>query len=185
MTQVQTITGESFASFLPLVQHVVRSFHIYGDAAQEIVVESFLKVIDSIREGEDPHQALLNTARALCLQAVRNQKPPHHEELPELGAEIGFWFDKDSGCSDVQLEFNNLFISSLLVHYPIEPRRSIASRYYLEAKSIGDISGELKLSTGRVLQELLQFRSDVKYGLLELKAEAPKDQKKPQHLRVI
>lgn len=179
---------QSFFEQLPLVRHIVRSFHIYGPASDEIVLETFLKAFDaraSIPAHLNFETFLASTARILCLQAVRNQKPPVPEELPELGAPLNFWFDKDTSCSDVQLEFNSVFVSALLLHYPLEPRRTIVARYYLEAKSLSDIVRELKLSSGRVLQELLQFRIDLKQSLIEMRGELPHEPKKPNHLRAI
>lgn len=152
-----------YLNYEVLVRSIVRQFHFHDAAVDDLVQEIFIKAWKGLDRLDN--QAALTAwlkviARHECLNEIKIRKKQRHLVSVECVADEV----EQAPASEIfeltlfQLEEHLAVLHDLILNHKDPIRRNVACLFYLEQRSIRDISLILNLKSNTVLSHLRRFR---------------------------
>jgi RNA polymerase sigma-70 factor (ECF subfamily) len=152
-----------YLNYEVLVRSIVRQFHFHDAAADDLVQDIFIKAWKGLDRLDN--QAALTAwlkviARHECLNEIKIRKKQRHlvsvecvpDEVDEAPASEIF------EMTLFQLEEHLAVLHDLILNHKDPLRRQVACLFYVEQRSIRDISVLLNMKSNTVLSHLRRFR---------------------------
>lgn len=161
------------------VRAVVSRFR-FSDAAQDDLIQDiFIQAwqnLGSLKESAAFSGWLMTIARNRCLNEVRKTKKNVSIAMTDS---VG---DSDEGAMEIVLvaddemaslhfEHSIILLRQLIELHEGDPRATVARMFYLEEKSVKDITIELSMNQNTVLSHLRRFRLIVSQAMVKLVEE--------------
>jgi len=145
------------------VRAIVRQFKFHDAAADDLVQDIFIKAwrgLDHLGNQAARTAWIKVIARHECLTEIKNLKKQRHLVSVECVADE---VETTAGCDIFemtleQLEEHFAVLKELIVNHKDPVRREIACLFYLEQRSIKDISQILQIKQNTILSHLRRFR---------------------------
>ncbi len=169
-----------YRDHLQTVKSVVKSFKFQDAAADDLVQDIFVKAWQSMHQlkvTEAFSGWLCTIAKNKCLNEVRRSR----REIPtDMSNNQSFAFatllEATDPLQSIEIEVSLQCLETLISTHQDEVRRKIAILFYLEHKSVKEISCCLNMNSNTVLSHLRRFRLVVKQAMLiwmEERQQAP------------
>lgn len=152
-----------YLNYEVLVRSIVRQFHFHDAAADDLVQEIFIKAWKGLDRLDN--QAALTAwlkviARHECLNEIKIRKKQRHlvsvECVPdEVDAAPASEIFEMTLC---QLEEHLAVLHDLILNHKDPLRQKVACLFYVEQRSIRDISVLMNMKSNTVLSHLRRFR---------------------------
>lgn len=166
-----------YKKWFPAVAGTVASFRFTNGHADELIQDTFVKAWDNRDRLKSPEAFgswIKTIARNNCLKAHRRNRIRH---VPV--SETDFQGEDDQGERSVVLVADDQFASlhwehsisllrKLIVAHEGEPRATVARMFYIEERSVKEISGRLNMKPNTVLSHLRRFRLLVSKAMVNL-----------------
>lgn len=162
------------------VRAVVTRFKFQDAAADDLIQDIFVQAwqnIGSLKEHAAFSGWLMTIARNRCLNEIRKTKrsvsiaATDAVSDDEEGADREVILVAEDDFASLQFEHSLVLLRQLIAMHEGEPRATVAKLFYLEEKSVKDISEILDMNQNTVLSHLRRFRLIVSQAMVRLVEE--------------
>lgn len=157
------------------VAAVVNGFRFAHATSDDLIQDTFVQAwqnIDALRDVSCVGPWIKTIARNMCLSELRKSKKNVLISLSEETVdEKDIVAENELTEQKIQFEYSYELLNEMIEGYQVEPRATIAKKFYLENKSAREISQELNTNRNTVLSHLRRFRLVIGKALIELLEE--------------
>lgn len=162
------------------VRAVVTRYRFYDAGADDLIQDIFVQAwqnIGSLKEQAAFSGWLMTIARNRCLNEIRKTKRSVSVAATdsagddEDGADREVILVAEDDFASLQFEHSLVLLRQLIEVHEGEPRATVAKLFYLEEKSIKEISDALNMNQNTVLSHLRRFRLIVSQAMVRLVEE--------------
>lgn len=166
-----------YCNYYNTVMSVVKSFRFGDPIAEDLVQDVFVQVwtsYESLKDTSSMRGWIHAIARNKCLDELRKQKKSITFSDIDVMSQ---YFDESevSTQSDpmnsYHLECSIHLLTKLIENHKSEPRATIAKMFYLDRKTIQQISETMKVNKNTTLSHLRRFRMTITKAFLKLSHE--------------
>lgn len=160
------------------VAATVAKFNFRNGAADDLIQDTFIQAWQSLSTLKDPKAFggwLMTIARNKCLNEIRKTKKTVSIASTDSQDDDESTYDlvliADDVMASVHFEQSIELLNELIKSHEGEPRATIAKMFYLEKKSVKEITETLNLKQNTVLSHLRRFRLIVSKAMVQLVEE--------------
>lgn len=153
-----------YTSHEPFVRSIVRCFRFTDAAADDLVQDIFFKAWKGLKTLEQP-AALSSWVKAIarneCATAIKQQKKIQNRIVPLDSVSCNLESPPEHNIFELslsQFEEHLTVLNDILKSHENPVRREVATLFYVNNKSISDISQLLNMKPNTVLSHLRRFR---------------------------
>ena len=170
-----------YKNYYKSLRKIVCRYRLEEVQVEDMLQETFLKAmlnIDSLKDRNAVYPWLCSIAKNLCLLELRKNRrftslhtPSPFSHGDDEGSGYELTLKAEDTTASMKLEYSLTVLRGMIENHQHKVRRDVARRFYVEEKSVKDISDECQMNQNTILSHLRRFRGIIADAMLTIAEE--------------